>query len=258
MSKMTGAIYEIHQIDEIAQRKNWINDIHPLIKLIVTIGYILCVVSFHKYDLTGLIIMAVYPASLFILGDLSFLGSIRKLRIVLPLVCAVGIWNPFFDKQPMMLLGAFTITGGMISMVTLMLKGILSVLASYLFIATTTIEKICYALKLLHVPTILVTQILLTYRYISILLSEANRIMTAYLLRAPGQKGIHFKVWGSLAGQLLLGSMDRASRVYESMSLRGYNGTFYFRGKKAIGKNDIFYLLIWILIIGVLRMEVLL
>ncbi|GAA6410214.1 ABC transporter ATP-binding protein [Blautia hominis] len=109
-------------------------------------------------------------------------------------------------------------------MITLMMKGVFTVLASYLLIATTSIEKLCYVFRLLHIPKILVTQILLTYRYITVLLGEVNRITQAYSLRAPKQKGVHFKVWGSLSGQLLLRSMDRATMVYESMTLRGYNG----------------------------------
>ena len=64
-------------------------------------------------------------------------------------------------------------------------------------------------------PRVLVTTILLTYRYIVLLLQEGNRISTAYALRAPGEKGIHFRAWGSLLGQLLLRSVDRAQLVYE-------------------------------------------
>lgn len=70
------------------------------------------------------------------------------------------------------------------------------------------------------------TQVLLTYRYVTVLLEEANRMTQAYSLRAPNQKGVHFKVWGTLAGQLLLRSMDRANEVYESMTLRGYQENF--------------------------------
>lgn len=117
-------------------------------------------------------------------------------------------------------------------MVTLMLKGVFSVLASYILIATTSIEKICYAMRLVHVPKIMVTQIMLTYRYIVLFLNEVDRITSAYALRAPNQKGIHFKVWGSLTGQLLLRSTDRATIVYESMTLRGYNGEFTYIGEK--------------------------
>ena len=49
----------------------------------------------------------------------------------------------------------------------------------------------------------------------------------AYRLRAPGQKGVHLKAWGSFVG-LLLRSIDRADEVYHSMLLRGYNGNFVY------------------------------
>ena len=245
MSKIAGAVREIYRMDEIAARDTWLNHIHPLIKLIITVLYIIITVSFGKYDLAGVLVMSVYPAALFVLGEVSFKDSLKKIWILLPFVCFVGIFNPIFDRQPALLIGDFIITAGMISMVTLILKGILSVLASYLLIATTNIEKICYALRILHVPTILVTEILLAYRYISVLLNEAGRIIDAYSLRAPGQKGVHFKVWGSLAGQLLLRSMDRASAVYESMTLRGYSGEFYYGEKRALNKKDCFYFLVW-------------
>lgn len=253
MNKAGNAIYEIHHMDRIAGRDQWVNQIHPLVKFVLTIIYIAVVVSFDKYDIIGLAGMIVYPLALFILAEVSFLDSIRRLRIVLPLVCLVGIWNPFFDRIPVSVWG-LQINAGVISMLTLMMKGVLSVLASYLLIATTTIEKMCYALRMLHVPQILVTQILLTYRYISLLLEEVNRILQAYALRAPDQKGIHFKVWGSLTGQLLLRSMDRANAVYESMLLRGYDGNFRSIGEKVKWRlTDTLYLLFWLCMIGLFR-----
>ncbi|MCI8581721.1 MAG: cobalt ECF transporter T component CbiQ [Dorea sp.] len=254
MSKLDHALYEIHHMDTLADKDQWLNRIHPLVKLIVTVSYIAVTVSFHKYSLAGLLRMGVYPAALFILGDLSFTDTLKRLRIVLPLVCFIGLFNPFFDRQPVTILGMFTVTAGMISMVTLMLKGIFSVLAAYLLIASTSIEKICSALRMIHIPSILVTQILLTYRYISLLLEEAGRITDAYSLRAPKQKGVHFKVWGSLAGQLLLRSMDRAEAVYQSMTLRGYRGEFYHGGNTRISKKDTAYLLVWSCLFAALKL----
>lgn len=245
MSKLGNALYEIHHMDTIAERDQWVNRIHPLVKLIITICFIAVTVSFSKYNLAGLLRMGSYPIAIFILGEVSFRDSLRRLRVVLPLVCLVGLFNPLFDHQPVAKLGNIIITGGMISMLTLMIKGIYSVLASYLLIATTSIEKICYAMRLLHIPAIIVTQVLLTYRYVSVLLRETNRIMQAYSLRAPHQKGVHFKVWGSLAGQLLLRSMDRANEVYESMVLRGYQGEFYYAAKEPCRGKDYLYLIIW-------------
>lgn len=254
MSKLSGAIREINRMDELAARNNWLNHIHPLAKLLVTLVYIAVTVSFSKYNPIGIFVMVIYPAALFILGELSLPDALRRLRIVLPLVCMVGLFNPFFDRQPVMTLGSFPITLGMISMVTLMMKGILAVLASYLLIASTGIERLCYALRLMHVPAILVTQILLTYRYISLLLTEANRMVQAYSLRAPRQRGIHFKVWGSLAGQLLLRSMDRANEVYESMSLRGFSGEFFYSKKSAFQWKDGWFLVLWCVVIAAVRL----
>lgn len=197
--------------------------------------------------------MGIYLIVVFVLGEISFTDCLKRLRIVLPLVCFIGILNPFFDRQPFVQIGQFTVTTGMVSMLTLIVKGFYSVMAAYLLIATTTIEKICYALRLLHVPVIIVTQVLLTYRYISVLLGEANRIMQAYSLRAPNQKGVHFKVWGSLTGQLLLRSIDRANEVYESMTLRGYRGDFYYAVKEPCKRADYVCLIVWLSIFAIIK-----
>lgn len=256
MSKVGGAVKEIYHMDEIAVRDTWLNRLHPLVKLLVTIFYIAVTVSFSGYQMAEVLLMAVYPTVLFIVGEISFSDGIRRMRLVLPLVCFVGIFNPFFDRQPVGVVGKFVVTAGMISMITLMAKGILCVLASYLLLASTGIENICYALRMLHVPAVLVTQILLTYRYISLLLAEAGRSMDAYLLRAPGQRGIHVKAWGSLVGGLLLRSMDRATVLYESMALRGYDGEFYYGRKKKVRGKDAAYLLVWMSIFAVIKLTV--
>ena len=253
MSDINRAIHEIHQIDRIASKDQWVNQMHPLVKLLLTLAYVFTVVSFPKYDVLGLLAMAVYIIISFSIAELSFRECVWRLRIVLPLVCLVGIANPFFDRMPVDL-GFIRINAGVLSMVTLMMKGIFAVLASYLLIATTTIEKICYALRLMHVPSIIVTQLLLTYRYITLLLDEVNRITQAYALRAPKQKGIHFKVWGSLTGQLLLRSIDRANDVYEGMTLRGYRGEFGYVAQTASWRAaDMVYFAVWLALFILMR-----
>lgn len=253
MSKINQAIYEIQSLDTLANENRWVNRLHPLVKLWVTILYIGITVSFPKYNLSGVLVMAVYPVILFVVGEISFKDSVRRLRLVLPVVCVVGIFNPLFDKDIVTHFGSLAVSGGVLSMITLMLKGIVTVLAGYLLIVSTTIEKICYALRLLHLPKLFVTQVLLIYRYLSVLLAEANRVTQAYALRAPGQKGVHFKVWGSLAGQLLLRSMDRAENLYESMCLRGYEGEFYYGSRIKLRAADMGYLLVWTAAFLVLR-----
>ncbi len=245
MGKIEHAIHEIHDIHTSASRDQWMNQLHPLVKLVVTVLYIAVVVSFDKYDIAGLAGMVVYPIAGFVLAELSVWDCVKRLRIVLPLVCFIGILNPVFDRVPLEI-GGLSLNAGFLSMVTLILKGVFTVFASYILIASTTVEKLCYALRLLHVPKILVTELLLIYRYITVLLGEVNRVTQSYALRAPGQKGIHWKAWGTLAGQILLRSMDRANMVYESMVLRGYGGEFgYLGGSVRMRAKDIAYLAVW-------------
>ena len=191
------------------------NELHPLGKLLLSIFYIFIAVSFHKYSLAPLIVMAIYPLFGFIVGELSFKEGIYRMRLILPLVIFVGIFNPFFDKKIILEVAGIGVSGGVISMLTLMLKGFYSVLSAYILIATTSIDDICYALRVLHVPRQIVIVIMLIYRYFGGMAAEADRITTAYMLRAPKQKGIHYKAWGTLVGQWLLRSMDRAEDVEE-------------------------------------------
>ena len=126
-------------------------------------------------------------------------------------------------------------------MITLMLKGIYCLMASFLLMATTSIDALCAALRQLHLPPMIVTLLLLTYRYVSVLTEELAVMTDAYHLRAPGQKGIHISAWGSFLGQLLLRSMDRAGELYSSMQLRGYNGQFHYASFKRFDAKDAVY-----------------
>lgn len=253
MSKIEGAIREINTIDSEASADNPINRLHPLTKLLVTFAYIFAVVSFDNSDVSGLLSMLLYPIVIFTVAQLKVRMCVKRIWIILLPVCLVGIANPFFDKKIVAYIGSFAVTGGMVSMFTLMIKGILTVTAAYILIITTKIEAVCQALRMLCVPGSFVTVILLIYRYVTLFLQEVNRMTQAYALRAPGQKGINYRAWGALVGQLLLRAMDRASLVYESMCLRGFSGEFLYGGRDKMRRVDFVYLILWLLVIILLR-----
>lgn len=242
MNKVEKALFELKEMDALAAGDSPIHRLHPLAKLLVTVLYIALTVSFHKYDLAGLVVMVLYPVVAFQLSGIPVGTCFHKLRIVLPLVMAVGLFNPFFDRTPMLTLGGMVITGGVVSMLTLMAKGVFCLMASFLLIATTPIDALCAALRKLRVPAMLVTLLLLTYRYVGVMTEEVAVMTDAYHLRAPGQRGIHHSAWGSFLGQLLLRSMDRAEELYSSMRLRGFHGEFFYAGLRPFGGGDALWL----------------
>ena len=242
MNKPDHALGEFRQMDQLAAGDSPLHRLHPLVKLLTTVLYIVLVMSFGKYQLSALCAMLLWPAGLFAVSGISIGTCLYKLRVVLPLVCAVGITNPFFDKAPMLYLGDVAISGGVISMVTLMLKGLLCLTASFLLIASTPMDSICAALRKLHLPAFGVTLLLLTYRYISTMLQELSIMSEAYHLRAPLHKGIRPSAWGSFIGQLFLRSMDRAENIYSAMQLRGFKGDFPYADPGRLNFADWLYL----------------
>ena len=253
MNKMEKALRELSQMDSLAAMNSPVHRVNPIAKLLSTIVYIVLVVSFGKYDLTGLVPMVLWPIVLFAASGIPVRTCFYKLRIVLPLVMAVGLVNPFFDRAPVLQIGSLSVSGGVVSMITLMLKGLFALMASFLLMATTPIDSLCAALRKLHVPGVLVTLLLLTYRYAGVMTRELSIMTDAYHLRAPGQKGIQFSAWGSFLGQLLLRSMDRAQELYSSMLLRGYREKFYYAKEKPFGFSDAVYLILSVGVFFLLR-----
>ena len=88
----------------------------PLSKLFVTVLYIVVTVSFHKYDISGVFVMVLFPLAGYQVGMIPVHTCFHKLRVVMPLVCAVGLFNPFFDKRIVLYIGAGGVSGGVISL----------------------------------------------------------------------------------------------------------------------------------------------
>ncbi len=244
---------ELHAINHEAGADGWLQAIHPLGKLFVTLAYLVVLLSFGKYALPGVFLMGVCLALLFGLGEVSLKIMGRRLWPLLLLTIPLGVANLFYDRLPLWEMGSFTVTGGMVSMLTLILKGVLSLSAAYLLVVTTTMDDICHALRMIHVPAVLVTVLMLVYRYLMVLLKEVSRLSDAYSMRAPGHGGVEFRVWGSMVGQLLLRSIDRAEVVYDSLRLRGFQGDFKQRKGQEARMSDYLYTFAWIVTFLIIR-----
>lgn len=152
MNQAERAGRELRAMDDLAAQDSFLHRLSPLSKLFVTIFYLAVVVSFPRYWLTALVWMALFPVAGYQLAGIALRTCFQKLRLVLPLVCAVGLLNPIFDRQIVTQIGTLAVSGGVVSMLTLVMKGVFCLLASFLLMATTTIEEICRALRQLHLP----------------------------------------------------------------------------------------------------------
>lgn len=252
MNKIENAIQTVHKIDH-APGKNKLNQVHPLVKIILNIFYLVMLTSINKYDFITTVAMSIYLIILGIIQDVKIVELIKRFKLIILFLLIVGFANPILDRTTVTYIGIIPITTGIISMTTLVLKSLFAVISTYFLITSTEIEEICCSLKLLHIPNILIITIMLTYRYIILFLKEVQRMWTAYQMRAPKQKGINYKVWGSMIGSLMIRSIDRAKTVYESMELRGFNPETSFCQNTRINIRDMLCMILGIALILIFR-----
>lgn len=221
-----------------------LSGIHPVGMLLITVLYLSALLSFSSQNLTGVLGMAVYPVILYQVGEIPLREALRNTWGLLLFLFLLGIANPIYDREILTYWGSLPVSYGMLSFLSVFLKGMLALLASYGLMASTGMNQLCYAMQCLHMPKILIVIMMLIYRYLMLFLREAQRRSLAYFLRAPGQRGIRFRAWGSLLGGMLLGSIDRAEQIYHAMQLRGFQGEFWLGDRRySKGKTLVFCLL---------------
>ena len=248
MSNMEESLYNIRLVDEIGQKETVIHKLHPISKVITTLVFLITTISFDKYDVGGLFPLVIYPIVIIILGDLPIKPVFKRVLMAMPLILGLCIFNPLIDRHIIFRFSFLEISGGWISLISVMFKSILTVIAATILIMSTGIMGIAYALRTLKIPKIFVMQFLLTYRYITVLIEEVLCVVRAYALRSPYENGINIKVWGSLTGQLLMRTFERAQRIYIAMCCRGFQGEFHDSSNEEIKLVDIIYTFGWSLL----------
>ena len=219
-------IHELYILEELSDKNTFVHNLHPRVKLLVALVYIVAVVSFGPYDLLGPVPYFLYTAIACALADLPMRTLHRRFLIALPFCAFAGLTNLLLSRAPALTLGDIEITYGTLSLAAILLRTYLCVMAVFILIATTPFSTLTRELRRLHAPQLFITLIEMIYRYIGVLIDEAGSMSTAYKLRSVAAKNIALKDMGPFAGQLVLRSFDRGERVYAAMACRGFGGEF--------------------------------
>lgn len=219
--------FNLGYLDTLSYKDTLIHRLDPRTKLLATLAFIVTVISFPKYEISGLLPFFLFPVLLFTLSDIPVKFILRKVLLVSSFAFFVGIFNPLLDRQIIYVFSSFTISRGWVSFLSIMLKFVLTITSALLLIATTSFPGICHALQKLGMPGIFVAQLLFLYRYIFVLAEEAMRVVRARDMRSFGNKGKGMKTFVSLIGTLFLRTIERAERVYLAMLSRGFTGEIH-------------------------------
>jgi cobalt/nickel transport system permease protein len=223
MSRIDAALRDLRSLDALASRDTALARLDARAKVVTTLAFIVAVVSFDRYTVAALLPLAAYPVALAVLGEVPAAPLARKLLLAAPFAVLVGIFNPLFDRAPMLVLGDLTVTAGWVSFASILLRFALTVGAALVLVAGTGMHALCVALARLGVPQVLTAQLLFLYRYAFVLGGEASRMATARELRSNG-RALALSAYGPLLGHLLLRAYERAQRIHWAMTARGFDG----------------------------------
>jgi cobalt/nickel transport system permease protein len=254
MGSIGSSFFDIGHLDVLSSKQTPVHRVDPRVKVFTTLLFIIVVVSFDKYDPARLMPFVVYPVAIMAIGRIPFAYILKKLLIASPFVLFVAVFNPLLDRNPVMELGAFHISGGFISFTSIMVKYVLTVSAGLALIACTGFDAICSALAGMGVPAVFTIQLLFVYRYIFVLGEEAARMARARALRSFGDKGMGIGVYGSMLGQLLFRTMDRAQRIHLAMMCRGFDGEIRYIATPRMRWSDWMFLAGWGGLFALLRL----
>lgn len=177
---------------------------------------------------------------------------LRRTFIALPfvLVAVPSVFSRSGEPLAEWSTGFITLTPtqeGLEFVATIMLKSWIAVTAAVLLSATTRFMDIVAALRWFRVPELLLAVVAMMYRYLFLLIGEAQRMIVARRARSAAIEGARSggsirwraRVTGHMAGSLFVRTFDRSERVYMAMLARGYDGAMFAPGQLSVGRVEI-------------------
>jgi cobalt/nickel transport system permease protein len=240
-----GHYIDVGQMDELGRMDSPVHRLDARVKAVATAAFIIAVMSFPRYEVSALMPFFLYPAALIALGGIPPGFILRKVLIASPFALAVGIWNPWLDRQVLATLGPYGVTGGWLSFVSIAARFALTVSAALALVACTGIHRLCAGLERMGLPAVFAVQVQMLYRYLFVIAEEGQRMKRGADMRSMGQP-LRLRTYSSLVGNLLLRSMDRAQRVFQAMSARGFDGHIRIMDSGSMRKRDLAFLAGWL------------
>jgi cobalt/nickel transport system permease protein len=187
--------------------------IHRLPAAVKLLSALACVLMILLLPLSRPILLAGMAALLLAVAAVSRIPRrylLRRVVLLEPFVVGVALLALF---RP----------GGWGLFLLLIARCTLCLLVMVLLSGTTPLSDLLRVLKTARMPALLVTTLALMYRYVFVLVDEAQRMQRARASRTFSSR--RTRTWRTLStvvSQLFIRSSERAERIYAAMCARGW------------------------------------
>ena len=232
-------------LDEHAHLSSPVHALNPQVKILVTLALVILVVSSPPDAGWAYAAYGLFLGLALGLSRVPLMHFFTRLLVVLLFVAAVAVFIPLLpDSQHA---GGYNLgfsaevsVSRWLVFWNVLIKALMGAAATILLTSTTPFPKLLQALGHLRVPRLLVMMLSFAYRYIFVLVDEAQRMKRACDSRCYSGRWLgHVKVFGHLIGTLFLRSYERGERVYLAMVARGFDGSFHRQYDCSLGVRDL-------------------
>jgi cobalt/nickel transport system permease protein len=226
-------IPDLDLITSYAERQDtFFSKVSPWTKFAALVLVILLVTLTRNLAICGvlyLIILGLYASAGLPVKKLFAWYTLPVLFVIS--LAGIMVWTepgtPLFSLN----MGLFTLTltdNGLILIITLLLKALISVTYSLFFLMTTRYQHFSAMIYRIF-PSPLDQIFLLAYRYLFLTLSMTGAIFKAVRSRGGGiihSVRVQGRIFAEVFALVFIRSFDRAERVHQAMIARGYNGKY--------------------------------
>lgn len=177
-----------------------------LIALVISVATVNISVSSTLYIL-GVVLFLIIIA---LVSEIPVLFLLKRLLLLEPFVLGVALLSLFQS-------------GGVLVFLTILLKSTVCLFTMILLSNTTPFADLLRVLRRAHIPRVFLTILALMYRYLFLLIDEAERMHRARMSRTyAATRLLEWRLLTTTVGQLFVRSSERAERIYAAMCARGW------------------------------------
>ncbi len=208
-----GGDHRRAEVEAVAGMDSPVHRLDPRAKILGLISLVVVSVSLPPGAWVAFGAVVAILVGLVAVARLHPLHVLRRMTVEIPFLLAAAILP-------------FTVEDGLTLGVTVGIKITVGVLAMVILSSTTPFPQLLRGFELLRVPRLIILITSLMWRYLYVLVGQAERMKTARAARgysAPGLRQAASST-GPLLASLFLRSLERGERVHLAMMSRGYTG----------------------------------
>ncbi len=239
-----------HFLDRYAHLSSPVHNLNTTAKLIVTMMFVVSVVSLNEITLERLAFSLSIITLLVFVSHIPPAYFLKNLLILSPFVLFAGVSVLFVrEGRPIFRFQFITLYDLSVErFLNVIARALISLSFVQIFIATTRFDSLLETLKMLRVPDLILELFSFIYRYVFILTDELMRSKMAAVARGK----LNLTLWSHILRGAFVRSFERGRLIYLSMKARGYRGEFRTLRRSKFAIADLAFIMLSLLFTGVL------